>query len=60
METTIVYWAYIGILENKMETTILLGSAFEARAYLDPLRPSSYYRRFVGHTPEKGGHRGSR
>ena len=23
METTIVYWGYIGIMENKMETTIL-------------------------------------
>ena len=22
METTIVYWGYIGIMENKMETTI--------------------------------------
>ena len=22
METTIVYWGYIGIIENKMETTI--------------------------------------
>ena len=23
METTIVYWGYIGILEKKMETTIV-------------------------------------
>ena len=23
METTIVYWVYIGIMENKMETTIV-------------------------------------
>ena len=23
METTIVYWGYIGIMEKKMETTIL-------------------------------------
>ena len=23
METTIVYWGYIGIVENKMETTIV-------------------------------------
>ena len=23
METTIVYWGYIGIMENKMETTII-------------------------------------
>ena len=23
METTIVYWGYIGIMENKMETTIV-------------------------------------
>ena len=23
METTIVYWGYIGIMENKMETTIM-------------------------------------
>ena len=23
METTIVFWGYIGIVENKMETTIL-------------------------------------
>ena len=23
MESTIVYWGYIGILENKMETTIV-------------------------------------
>ena len=24
METTIVYWGYVGIMEKKMETTILL------------------------------------
>ena len=23
METTIVYWGYIGIMENKMETTVV-------------------------------------
>ena len=23
METTIVYWGYIGIMDNKMETTIV-------------------------------------
>ena len=23
METAIVYWGYIGIMENKMETTIM-------------------------------------
>ena len=23
METTIVYWDYIGIMENKMETTLI-------------------------------------
>ena len=23
METTIVYWAYIGIMENRMETTLV-------------------------------------
>ena len=23
METTIVYWSYIGIMENQMETTIV-------------------------------------
>ena len=23
METTIVYWGYIGIMENKMETTLI-------------------------------------
>ena len=23
METTIVYWGYIGIMENEMETTIV-------------------------------------
>ena len=23
METTIVYWGYIGIMENKMEATVL-------------------------------------
>ena len=23
METTIVYWGYIGIIENEMETTII-------------------------------------
>ena len=23
METTIVYWGYMGIMENKMETTIV-------------------------------------
>ena len=26
METTIVYWGYIGIMEEKMETTTLLQS----------------------------------
>ena len=25
METTIVYWGYSGIMENEMETTIMLG-----------------------------------
>ena len=24
METTVVYWGYMGIMENKMETTIVL------------------------------------
>ena len=23
METTVVYWGYMGIMENKMETTIV-------------------------------------
>ena len=25
MEATIVYWGYIGIMENKMETTGIIG-----------------------------------
>ena len=25
METTIVFWGYIGIMEKKMETTIVFG-----------------------------------
>ena len=35
METTIVYWGYIGIMEKKMETTIydgiMLGSYWEKK-----------------------------
>ena len=33
METTIVYWGYIGIMENKMETTTL-GLGLGLRDYL--------------------------
>ena len=33
METTIVYWGYIGIIENKMETTILWGSGIRLQLY---------------------------
>ena len=28
METTIEYWGYIGIVEKKMEATILIGLGF--------------------------------
>ena len=38
METTIVYWGYIGIMETKMETTIVhsafLGKIFAVRLCL--------------------------
>ena len=40
METTIEYWGYIGIMEKKMETTILLFGGF--RACLGPLLTWSY------------------
>ena len=35
METTIVYWGYIGIMENKMETTIT-GELFLGSLHLGP------------------------
>ena len=34
METTIVYWDYIGIMENKLESTILLGRVARDLPYL--------------------------
>ena len=34
METTVEYWGYIGIMEEKMETTILLGLSLGIRIEL--------------------------
>ena len=34
METTIVYWGYIGIMEKKMETTIMGYIGFRAYGLL--------------------------
>ena len=35
METTIVYWGYIGIMENHMETTIVYwGMSGKARPFI--------------------------
>ena len=34
MEATIVYWGYVGIMENKMETTGIIGLYRDYRGYI--------------------------
>ena len=34
--TTVVYWGYIGIMENSTETTILLGLYLASKVYQRP------------------------
>ena len=36
METTIVFWGYIGIMEKKMETTIVFWGYQNYGPFLDP------------------------
>ena len=44
METTIAYWVYIGIMENKMETTSILGLYEFPKNRAVPSRAPLYHR----------------
>ena len=33
MEATIIYWGYIGIMEERMETTEIIGVILDAQKY---------------------------
>ena len=37
METTIVYWGYIGIMEKKMETRESIGAGLGPRSFLQSI-----------------------